>query len=208
MHLRSVRSALTVAALLLPALAGAQNRALSQPAFASGSYSSTSTPERAVDGNTDGNYHNGSTFHSAEQQNGWWYVDLGASYDVSLIEFFNRTDCCESRLNEATIGVWSTVPFGPGTTNLTMAAPVWSAVFSGVSETPDPTQQFNFAPGGATGRYVGVIAAQSGDHFLQIAEVRVFGDPTGISAVPEPATVALVGGGLVALAGIARRRRA
>lgn len=199
MHLRSVRAALTVAALLLPALAGAQNRALGRPAFGNSQYSggTIDAPANAVDGNTNGSYGAGSTFHSGASNDGWWYVQLDQAYDITQIDFWNRTDCCNWRIVGATLGIFTAAPYGVGS-----PAPVWSTVFSSVA-----THQV-FAPGGVSGSYVGIRAAPSGDSWLQIAEVEVYGAPTGVSAVPEPATVALVAGGLVALAGIARRRRA
>jgi hypothetical protein len=197
MLLRSVRSALTVAALLLPALAGAQNRALGRPAFGSGDYDLTySAPGHAVDGNTNGVYGNGSTFHSSTSINGWWYVQLDQAYDITQIDFWNRTDCCTGRIVGATLGIFTAAPYGVGS-----PAPVWSTVFSSGA-----THQV-FTPPAVSGSYVGIRAASSGDSWLQIAELEVYGSPTGVSAVPEPATVALVGGGLLALAGIARRRR-
>ncbi|MDP2572094.1 discoidin domain-containing protein [Vibrio penaeicida] len=59
------------------------------------------TSNKAVDGNTNGNFRNGSVSHTSE--NGsvgdtWWRVDLGESKPISQIRIFNRTDCCSDRL--------------------------------------------------------------------------------------------------------------
>ena len=199
MHLRSVRAATIVAALLLPALASAQNRALGRPSFGDSQYSggTIDAPANAVDGNTNGSYGAGSTFHSGVSANGWWYVQLDQAYDITQIDFWNRTDCCSGRIVGATLGIFTAAPYGGAS-----PAPVWSTVFGSGA-----THQVFTLPA-VSGSYVGIRAAASGDSWLQIAEVEVYGDPTGVSAVPEPATVALVGGGLLALAGIARRRRA
>jgi hypothetical protein len=194
MRLTYVRTAM-VAALLLPTLASAQNRALGQPAFGSSLYNALRTPDRVVDGNTQGNYHvSPYIFHSNSNGMQWWYVDLGASFDIDQVVVYNRTDCCESRLANATLGIFAEIPYVGG------VAPVATRTLAGVTT----AQTFDFAAP-VTGRYVGVSEP---NEYLQLAEVQVFGDPTGVSAVPEPATVALVAGGLVALAGIARRRRA
>jgi hypothetical protein len=57
-----------------------------------------------------------------------------------------------------------------------------------------------------SGTYVGIQAPASGDGWLQIAELEALGSPTVAATAPEPATIALLGGGLLALGAIARRR--
>ncbi len=46
----------------------------------------------AIDGVTDGNYSAHQTAHSAEENNPWWEVDLGAAVPVDRIVLWNRTD--------------------------------------------------------------------------------------------------------------------
>jgi len=41
--------------------------------------------ERAVDGNTNGNYGAGSCTHTENQANAWWTVDLQATYAVDKV---------------------------------------------------------------------------------------------------------------------------
>src|SRR5688500_6795685 len=92
MRIRSLVLALAVA---LPVVADAQNVALGRPTVASSTYPfgiADDGPENAVDGNTDGNYFAGSLFHSGTQSGDWWYVDLGAAYDIDQIDYWNRTD--------------------------------------------------------------------------------------------------------------------
>jgi len=56
-------------------------------------------PSRAVDGNSDGVYSNGSVTHTTYIKNGWWQVDLGNIYNISHIVIWNRTDnCCKDRM--------------------------------------------------------------------------------------------------------------
>ena len=62
--------------------------------------------DRAVDGNTDGNYHNHSVSHTESGgTNAWWEVDLGGMVNVEQIVVYNRTDATESRLDGFTIKV-------------------------------------------------------------------------------------------------------
>jgi hypothetical protein len=193
-----IRRTLTavLAAAILPAAASAPNRALNQPTFSSGVYDAVySMPQNAVDGNTNGIYGNQSTYHSSQQVNGWWYVDLGQSYDITQIDFWNRTDCCSGRIVNATLGIFTSTPYMIGS-----PAPAWAATF-----TDGSTHQV-FSPGGVSGRFVGIQAAPSGDSYLQIAEVEVFGAPTAATTTPEPATFALLAGGLLAIGAASRRR--
>ncbi len=53
---------------------------------------------RAVDGNLNGDYFNGSVTATLASAQPWWQVDLGANYAIDNIEVFNRTDCCTTRL--------------------------------------------------------------------------------------------------------------
>jgi len=183
------------AALLLPVAAGAQNVALNMPTFSSPAYSPNSTAPNAVDGNTDGNFYNNSIFHSAVGSGGWWYVDLGQTYDVTQIDLWNRTDCCTTRIVGSTLGLFTAAPYQGGS-----PAPVWSTVIASAA-----TQQ-TFNPN-AVGRYVGIVDPVD---YLQIAEVQVQGTPSVTppgTTTPEPATWSLLAGGLLAIGGAARRRR-
>jgi F5/8 type C domain len=70
------------------------NIALMRIATASSVYSSFSTPEKAVDGNLNSDYEQKSCFHSENDQNPWWSVDLGAAYFIKYVILTNRGDCC------------------------------------------------------------------------------------------------------------------
>lgn len=94
-----------MAAIMLLALfacntAAAQNLALHKPANQSSSYShGMGLAGNAVDGNTDGNWSNGSVTHTPQETQPWWEVDLGSNYDLQQIRIWNRTDCCTERLD-------------------------------------------------------------------------------------------------------------
>jgi alpha-L-fucosidase len=72
-------------------------------------------PERAVDGNTAGDYLRDNTAsHTAEPSNqAWWQVDLGQSYPLAQLEIWNRSDCCMDRLSN----YWVLISDAPLTTN-------------------------------------------------------------------------------------------
>lgn len=62
--------------------------------------------EYAIDGNRDGNMDNNSTTHTDLTSANWWQVDLGAEYDISRIQFFNRNNN-QTRLSNFRVSVLS-----------------------------------------------------------------------------------------------------
>lgn len=81
-------------ALPKPAAAGS-NLAQGKPATAS-SRSQWSTPDDAqgaVDGVKNGRF----GFHTGQQPNPWWQVDLGKAQSLAEVRLFNRLDCCAER---------------------------------------------------------------------------------------------------------------
>ncbi|MAG93937.1 MAG: dehydrogenase, partial [Planctomycetaceae bacterium] len=63
------------------------------------------TANRAIDGNTDGNWSVGSSTATADQHRPWWEVDLGGEFPINRISVYNRIDCCSDRLNGFTLTV-------------------------------------------------------------------------------------------------------
>jgi len=59
--------------------------------------------ERAIDGNTDGNWKVNSTTHTPQGAPGWWELDLGGVKSVEAVRVWNRTDCCGERLQGAVL---------------------------------------------------------------------------------------------------------
>ena len=65
------------------------------------------TASRAVDGNTDGVWDNGSVAHTGKQANPWWEVDLGEDHPLGVVNVWNRSssdNCqgisCDQRLHD------------------------------------------------------------------------------------------------------------
>jgi RHS repeat-associated protein len=130
----------------------------------------SSPASRAVDGNTDGNWANGSVTHTNLDHQPWWEVDLGSIGQIGSVKVWNRTDCCSDRLSNFYVLV-SDVPFTstdltttlgqPGVSNYYTAGPVGTMVEVSVNR---------------SGRYVRVQLA--GDNYLHLAEVEVLGGGT------------------------------
>ncbi len=127
---------------------------------------------KAVDGNTDGNYYNGSVAATNEEFQAWWQVDLGAVYDISSIEVFNRTEG-QSRLNDFYILTASTPFSGSG---LALARSNANNERFIVGQAGTPT---NWILSNTQARYVRI--QRSGNGYLTLAELKV-------NACPVPMT--------------------
>lgn len=75
------------------------NLAAGKPATQSSTHGG-GVASRAVDGNTDGVWDNGSVTHTLiDTPQPWWQVDLQAVQEVGTVVLYNRTDpCCVARL--------------------------------------------------------------------------------------------------------------
>lgn len=158
------------------------------------SQSSTShngVANRAIDGNTSGIWSDGSVTHTTGNSgngtpNPFWIVDLGEEFLIDSVSIWNRTDsCCTTRLDDAIIELFDSSMGLVG---------MYNAV--GTFASPD----FNIGGAGLNAQFVQVRLEGQG-RILSLAEVQVF------SEVPEPATLALLGLGLVGL-GLSRRKKA
>ena len=171
-HSRSFRRAAFLALLIACfSVLNAQttNLALGKAALQSSTFASSTTANKAVDGNTDGNFNNGSIMHSLYEAKPWWQVDLGATASITSIEIWNRTDCCLERLSDYWVFV-SNTPFLAGDTPETLStrAGTWNN-----HQTIQPNPTSVITAGGAQGRYVRVQL--SGWNYLKMAEVKVMG---------------------------------
>lgn len=60
-------------------------------------------PSRAIDGDTNGEYFDGSVTHTATENNAWWQVDLATQNAIGEINIYNRVGCCQDRLSNFTV---------------------------------------------------------------------------------------------------------
>ncbi len=122
--------------------------------------------QRAVDGNTNGNYSANSVTHTDIGLEPWWQVDLGANRAVEQIRIWNRTD---GGFGSRLTGFYVMVSDNPITPSGLAAARAQTGVSSyHVTEQAGVPTKINI---GRTGRYVRVQLA--GTNYLSLAEVEV-----------------------------------
>lgn len=129
----------------------------------------------AVDGNTNGDLSRGSVFHTLPEKSPWFEVDLGSPQSLALVRVWNRTDCCQERLNDFWIFV-SDTPLGRGGTadSLARNPKTWSKhVISGDG------RSVLIQTNGAKGRYLRLQADApgGGTRMLHFAELEAYGEP-------------------------------
>ena len=149
------------------------NLALNKPASQSSTYGD-GVASIAVDGNTSGGGSpwgsNASISHTNKEAQPWWQVDLGTQADISEVRLFNRSDCCQDRLQDLYIMV-SNQPFSGSLTSLLNDPAVQATHFSGQAARPSSIAL------STSGRYVRVQLRHSSQIF-NIAEVQVMGCPS------------------------------
>ncbi|ADB17518.1 autotransporter-associated beta strand repeat protein [Pirellula staleyi DSM 6068] len=138
-------------------------------------------PALANDGITDGIYGRGSVFHSAQQADPWWEVDLGTNTSISQVVLYNRLDGgITPRFRELTI----TVTDAAGTVLFT------SPLLNAGNALGDPaTISYDFAAANGGNPVVGqkvrvtrTVANIDDNSVLQLAEVQVL-SPVASAAV-------------------------
>ena len=144
------------------------NIALTQPAMQSSTLGN-GFANLAVDGARTGTSPwNGDLQHTEEEEDPWWEVELQSFSQIDQIILFNRSDCCQSRLNDFYIFV-SPSPFNPeaSLSELLDDPSINQTFFSGVAESSE------IIPINATGRYVRIQLSGTGT--LHLREVEVIG---------------------------------
>jgi hypothetical protein len=124
-------------------------------------------PERAVDGNRNGYWENGSVTHTVKEAQPWWQVDLAATVDIGRVVLFNRRDCCGSRLANVDLLISDD-------------AQTWEVA---ASRDGALSARTTFAIG-RSARYLRVQLR--GTDYLSLAEVEVYATPN--LALHKPAT--------------------
>jgi F5/8 type C domain len=126
---------------------------------------------RAVDGNTDGNFANGSVTHTISKSYPFWQVNLGARYQITEIRIWNRTDCCAERLNKVAVNIIDSNSLYPFAQTFPSAAATNPLII----------------PVNVIGDLVQLAINKDEAEYLSLAEVEVFGFPLGQPApIPTP----------------------
>jgi len=112
---------------------------------------------RAIDGDTNGRYNDGSVTHTKYSFRPWWEVKLPQNSRIDEITLFNRTDCCTGRLDEYIVYVLDE-----------NRRVVFGRIYR---DTPNPSKVIDI--GGLTGRTIRIQLYNSG--ILSLAEVQVMG---------------------------------
>ena len=141
------------------------NKALGKPATQS-SEGHGGNPNRATDGNTNGQWAGASITHTIEAPS-WWEVDLLDTYDIGSIVLWNRLDCCSERLVDFTI---------------TVLDADYAIVFEEGGLDALSQASFTLEDVASSGQYVRISMPGA---FLSLAEVQVFEEEAG----PSVATV-------------------
>ena len=122
----------------------------------------SSVASLAIDGDKTGS---GSSLvtHTLEEEDSWWRIDLGAVYDLTRIDIFNRTNCCNERLDGTKVYVGTTDSYSP--LDYTQVGSTLTGSLS--------VQQLDFS---ASGRYILVSQHDIvGPRILSLAEVEAYG---------------------------------
>ncbi|MFK7950751.1 MAG: HYR domain-containing protein [Saprospiraceae bacterium] len=142
------------------------NLALNKPSYQSSTCYNGSAG-LANDGNTNGNFSNGSVSHTCKNTNPYWELDLQGVYQLDKIKIWNRTDANSSRLDDYYVFV-SNVPFTSSNINTLKNDPNnWHTYQSSQAGSPTTIAV------GRTGRYICVMI--DGYTYLHMAEVEVLG---------------------------------
>jgi hypothetical protein len=116
-------------------------------------------PEKAVDGNTDENFWDGSVTHTYNNPGEWWEVDLEDEHTITGVTIWNRFDCCSERLTNFDIEHWV---WGTGwVTDMTSTAST-----AGVSVVPISLDNVSSE---------WLLIRKTDSNYLSLAEVQVWG---------------------------------
>ncbi|MGH1540719.1 MAG: discoidin domain-containing protein [Arenicella sp.] len=160
---------------------GLASLAQGKPAEQSSTYAAGAA-NRAVDGNTNGVWAQGSVTHTNNSTQPWWQVDLESNASIESVIVHNRTDCCADRLSNFYVLV-SDTPFGDRSLDeLLSDVSIESRFHAGTLNGMNVSIPF----AGAIGRYVRVQLQGNGP--LSLAEVEVIGTPVATTPVGDGLT--------------------
>ncbi|KAL6462442.1 hypothetical protein MHYP_G00288640 [Metynnis hypsauchen] len=143
-----------------------ENVALNGKATQSSLYG-TGFPSRAIDGNRDGVYADGSCTHTQDDLSPWWRLDLLKKHKVFSVTIVNRVDTVPHRLNGAEIRIGDSLD-NNGNNNPRCAV---------ISTIDKETPTMSFECNGMEGQYINIVIPQRKE-YLTLCEVEVYGYPT------------------------------
>lgn len=134
----------------------------------------------AADGNTNGNFNQGSVSHTNENtSNPWWMWNRNKQDTITQINIWNRTDCCGERLSNFYVFV-SKTPFTSDNPTIVSADPaVWKYFYTGKAAVKTSIKV------NTIGQYIRIQIP--GTATLSLAEVEVITGPltTGIKELNQ-----------------------
>ena len=140
---------------------------------------------KANDGDTNPYWAHGSVSHTGSNLHAWWEVAFNSTYQISSIIVYNRLDATsETRINPFSVFLYDS-------TN----TPVFTSMGNNFPTIATPSM--TFAVNNILANRLRIQL--DGTNYLHLAEVQAM-------ATPEPATYALMAGGLTLL-GLMRRRK-
>jgi hypothetical protein len=107
----------------------------------------------------------------------WWMVDLGRPLQVGDITIWNRWDCCQANLSNASIMLFSNT-FTPVNTSSGFANAQSTAVYSTQLGDMSNTSDITINAGNQTARYVLIQRTGNTNASLGLDEVRVMAKPS------------------------------
>jgi hypothetical protein len=142
--------------------------ALGRPSYQSSDPIGASA-SRANDGNTDGNFWDGSVNHTdfgfvsgeADWPGQYWFVDLGSEKSVDAINIFNRTDCCTERLSHYNVLAFDS------------SQGLWKVISNHSGDDTTGVSFFRWPVSLVKTEYV--MIAKTDQNYLHLAEVQVMG---------------------------------
>lgn len=174
-----------------------QNWALTGVASQSSDLNDTATADKAIDGNTNGNFGTGSVTHSGgvalDNEDPFWEVDLQSERSIGRIQVWFRTDCCLNRNDDFTLMILSAG-----------RQVLWKQTYSG---RPPTTTAFNIPVpvNGQIVRFEPQDPLTTSDGLFSLAEVQVIAPYTGanIAVTQNPADVSVTEGRFATLGPVA-----
>ena len=132
--------------------------------------------ERAIDGDTNGNWGGNSVAHTESEEEPWVQVDIGFVDMITHVTLYNRTDCCGERLNDYHVFISENPFVGTLISELQSELGVWEYANA---IAPNPSEDIIV---NQNGRYVRFQVNNSGNpEPINIAEIEVYAENNGLT---------------------------